>query len=186
MCQTIEWEGDWKSQFLPFRHQKEHNSITVISCDFTSNFAGMGGGLNIFSHELPFNNDLSAIMFTDSTWTNNTALYGAAVHIVPETWESRSQGRNQLISFVNCSITQNVVIDLPQADSTEKLQVQRNGAGAFFSIHVTVVFCGVTTFEDNNGTALYLNGSVAIFNASSQVTFSNNSGMNGGAVSLMG
>ena len=178
--------GGLEIAFLPFRHQKEYNSITVISCDFTSNFAGMGGGLNIFSHELPFKNDLSAITFTDCTWTNNTALYGAAVQIVPETWESRSRGRNQLISFINCSITQNVVIDLPQADSTEKLQVQRNGAGAFFSIHVAVLFCGVTTFEGNNGTALYLSGSVAIFNASSQVTFSNNSGMNGGAVSLMG
>ena len=48
------------------------------------------------------------------------------------------------------------------------------------------MFCGVTTFEDNNGTVLYLSGSVAIFNAASQVTFSNNSGTNGGAVSLMG
>ena len=178
--------GGLEIAFLPFRHQMEHNSIAVISCDFTSNFAGMGGGLNIFSHELPFKNDLSAITFTDCTWTNNTALYGAAIHIVPATWASGSQGRNQLISFVNCSITQNIVIDLPEADSTKKLRVQRNGAGAFFSIHVTVVFCGVTTFEDNNGTALYLSGSVAIFNASSQVTFSNNSGTNGGAVSLMG
>ena len=178
--------GGLEIVFLPFRHQKEHNSITVISCDFTSNFAGSGGGLNIFSHELPFKNELSAIMFTDCTWTNNTALYGAAVHIVPATWDSGSQGRNQLISFVNCSITQNIVIDLPEADSTKKLRVQRNGAGAFFSIHVTIVFCGVTTFEGNNGTALYLSGSVAIFNASSQVTFSNNTGTNGGAVSLMG
>ena len=178
--------GGLEIVFLPFRHQIEHNSITIISCDFTSNFAGSGGGLNIFSHELPFQNDLSAIIFTDSTWTNNTALYGAAVHIVPATWDSGSQGRNQLISFVNCSITQNIVIDLPGAHSTKRLRVQRNGAGAFFSIHVTVVFCGVTTFEGNNGTALYLSGSVAIFNASSQVTFSNNSGMNGGAVSLLG
>ena len=89
--------------FLPFRHQMEHNSITVISCDFTSNFAGSGGGLNIFSHELPFQNDLSAITFTDCTWTNNTALYGAAVQIVPATWASGSQGRNQLVSFVKLS-----------------------------------------------------------------------------------
>ena len=177
--------GGLEITFLPFRRQKEYNSITVISCDFTSNFAGMGGGLNIFSHELPLKNELSAIMFTDCTWTNNTALYGAAVHIVPATWASGSQGRNQLISFVNCSITQNIVIDLPEADSTKKLHVQRNGAGAFFSIHVAVVFCGVTKFEGNNGTALYLSGSVAIFNASSQVTFSNNNGTNGGAVSLM-
>ena len=174
------------SQFRKYNNM-EHNSIHVASCKFTSNFAGYGGGVNIFSGEVSCQDELSAITFIDCTWINNTALYGAAVHLLPALWPHPNQGLNQLISFINCSITQNIVIDLPEANSTtKKLQVQRNGAGAFFSIHVTVVFCGVTTFEDNNGTALYLSGSVAIFNAASQVIFSHNNGTNGGAVSLMG
>ena len=175
--------GGLEILFLQFTDYMEHNSILVISCNFTSNFAGHGGGVNIFTGEVLYQDELSAITFTDCIWTNNTALYGAAVHLLPSTWAHANQGLNPLISFISCSITQNMVIDLLEADSTRKLRVQRNGAGAFFSIHVTVVFCGVTTFEGNNGTALYLCGSVAIFNASSQVTFSNNNGTNGGAVS---
>ena len=164
----------------------EHNSISVTSCNFTSNSAYSGGGVNILSGKIPYQDHLSALVFTDCTWTNNTALYGAAVHIVPATWASGSQGLNQIISFVNCIITQNIVTTETNTTRNSYLQVQKNGVGAFFSIHIKVQFCGVTTFEGNNGTALYLSGSIAIFSASSQVVFYNNSGINGGAVSLMG
>ena len=170
--------------FWQFRLQTENISIRVTSCNFTGNYAGDGGGVNLFPGEIPFQDELSAITFTDCTWISNTALYGAAVNIVPATWAIGSQGRHQFISFVNCNFTQNIVIS--DASSTRNLQVQRNGAGAFFSTHITVMFCGLTTFEGNSGTALYLSGSAAIFNASSRVSFLNNNGTNGGAVSLNG
>ena len=49
-----------------------------------------------------------------------------------------------------------------------------------------MAFGGKTTFDGNNGMALYLSSSIASFHAGSQVLFHNNSGSNGGAVSLMG
>ena len=162
----------------------ENNSVNVKSCNFSGNSAGNGGGVNIFSGEIPFQDELSAITFTDCTWTSNTALYGAAIHIMPATWGYEHQGHYPRIIFVNCSIQSNMVT--PTKNVTKKLQIEVNGFGAFFCTYITVSFMGVTIFEGNNGTALYLSGSVAIFNASSQVVFHNNSGINGGAVSLMG
>ena len=161
----------------------ENNSVNVKSCNFSGNSAGSGGGLNVFSGEIPFHDELSAITFTNCTWSSNTALYGAAVHIMPATWASEYQGHYPKIEFVNCSIDSNMVT--PKYLTTN-LQIEVNGFGAFFCSHITISFVGVTIFEGNNGTALYLSGSVGIFNASSQVVFHNNNGTNGGAVSLVG
>ena len=162
----------------------ENNTITLTSCAFTNNSAGSGGGVNIFSGDVPLRDDLSTISFTNCNWTDNTALHGAAVHIMPGVWASRNQGHYPFAVFTNCNISSNKV--MPEVTSHGLVQTQTNGVGAFFSIQLTIRFCGDITFEHNTGTALYLSGSVASFNASSHVIFTSNNGTNGGAVSLFG
>ena len=161
-----------------------NNTISLTSCAFTNNSAGSGGGVLIFSGDIPLRDDLSTISFTNCSWSDNKALHGAAVHIMPGVWASQNQGRHPLVLFTNCNISSNKAMS--KLTSHGLVQTQANGAGAFFSIQLTVRFCGDITFGHNNGTALYLSGSVAAFNASSQVMFTNNNGTNGGAVSLLG
>ena len=162
----------------------ENNTISFTSCTFKNNSAGSGGGVNIFSGEIPLHDNLSALSFTNCSWTDNTALHGAAVHIMPGVWASRNRGHYPFAVFTNCNISSNKVMS--EMTSHGLVQTQANGVGAFFSIQLTVRFYGHITFEHNTGTALYLSGSVAYFNASSQVAFTSNNGTNGGAVSLLG
>ena len=68
----------------------------------------------------------------------------------------------------------------------DNFQTQVSGAGAVFSNELSVLFRGTTIFDNNNGTALYLSGSIASFQASSRVVFTHNDGTNGGGIALLG
>ena len=56
----------------------------------------------------------------------------------------------------------------------------------FFATVIVVKFSGKTIFTGNNGTALYLDSTMAMFDQHSFVDFSNNSGYQGGAILLFG
>ena len=91
--------------------------------------------------------------------------------------------------FSDTNISSNKVI--PKGHQTKEAQeqgyqTQINGAGAFFCTQINIVFAEETNFISNNGTALYLSGSIAIFKASSQIVFNRNNGTNGGAIALLG
>ena len=133
--------------------------------------------------------------FSNCTWTGNTALYGAAVHITPGIWAFEKDGRFPLFMFSNTIISSNKVIPtvstethrmVPLVDTDQGLQTQINGAGTFFVHQINIVFSQKITFISNNGTALYLSGSTAVFKVSSQVVFDSNNGTNGGAIALLG
>ena len=162
-----------------------NTTMNFNSCCFINNTASSGGGVNIFSGEVAMEDDESAITFSNSTWTSNSAaLYGAAVHVQPGVWASRNPGHYPYITFRNCNFSQNKIT--PNKTSCGVYEIQENGAGAFLSNFIQVSFCGETTFESNNSTALYLSASVASFCAASRVMFNSNSGINGGAILLVG
>ena len=161
------------------------STVRFMSCNFENNRALSGGGVGIYSNEIPTGDDQRAVYFINCSWTGNIACqYGAAVHIIPGVLVSGVRSRYPTIVFTNSSFSSNKV--MPQTRRGKNLQLQINGGGALFSSVLSLVFGGVTTFEDNNGTALYLSSSVASFLAGSQVLFHSNSGGNGGAVSLVG
>ena len=166
------------------------NIVTITFSDFKDNIAPNGGGVSIFSAQIPLQ---SAVHFSNCTWTGNTALYGAAVHIAPDIWDSARENRFPLFLFSNTTVSSNKVItrghqtkEAHQSNMEQGLQIQFNGAGAFFCTQINIVFAEETNFINNNGTALYLSGSIAVFKASSQVLFDGNSGTNGGAIALLG
>ena len=161
------------------------STVKFVSCNFDNNRALSGGGVNIYSNEIPTGDDQRSVHFINCSWTGNIARrYGAAVHIMAGVLVSGVELHHPTIIFTNCSFESNKII--PETRSGENLQLQINGGGALFATVISVIFGGVTTFEDNNGTALYLSSSVASFLAGSHVWFHSNSGNNGGAVSLVG
>ena len=165
----------------------ENNSIVITSCEFMYNHANSGGGVNVFSAELPLQDVSSAVNFSDCSWTGNTALYGAAVHIMPGVWASVNEGHYPRLRFSNCNISSNKVVPaLSKVVPDMGFQSQVNGVGAFFSTQLSVIFHGETRFWSNTGTALYLSESIAKFSDFSQVTFDSNNGTKGGGISVMG
>ena len=161
------------------------NTIFIAHCRFTNNSATCGGGVNIISGEVTMDDKESSIKFVNCTWSENTAtLYGTAVHIMPGVWPSKIQGHHPFISFANCTFSWNKVV--PNISHFQYYHTQDNGAGAFLSNVLRVLFCGTTLFKNNNGTALFLSGTVAFFCPGSIVLFNSNNGTNGGAVALIG
>ena len=161
------------------------NIVNCTCCEFKHNGANSGGGVNIFAAEVPQQDTRSAVHFYNSNWTGNTALYGAAVHIMPGVWASEIEGHYPLLNFSDCKFFSNKVIPAIMSIS-RGFQKQINSAGAFFCTLLNVIFHGETTFLNNNGTALYLSGSIARFDAFSVVVFDSNKGKFGGAIALVG
>ena len=173
------------SRKKPIPDKFEISKIEVVSCNVHNNSALSGGGVNIYSDQVPTSDDERAIHFINCSWTGNTAWQiGSAVHLMAGMLVSGVRGRYPATVFTYCNFTSNMVV--PPENPGSNLSTQVNGVGTLFSSILSVVFQGEINFENNNGTALYLSGSIASFSAGSQVMFKNNSGRNGGAVYLVG
>ena len=173
----------------------DNNIVNLTHCDFKNNTAHNGGGVSVFSSQIHQQDSHSAVYFSNCNWTSNTALFGAAVHIMPGVWASERDGHYPLVVFSNTNILSNKVVPftevqgvhmVSQIDTEQALQTRTNGAGAFFCTEINVYFSEMTRFVSNNGTALYLSGSIAKFRPSSHVVFHCNNGTNGGAIALLG
>ena len=64
--------------------------------------------------------------------------------------------------------------------------IYKKGTAAFLATEFTINFFGTLNFTNNNGSALVLVSSVAIFGLNTNVVFHNNIGFNGGAIALVG
>ena len=158
------------------------NSLRFDSCNTYNNSEG---GINIWAEQMTVQGDEKMIFFTDCIWSgNNATMYGAAVHIMAGTLATGSRGHYPTVVFANCSFSSNKVKPTKQVGNN--LATQINAVGAFYSSVLTLVFEGRTVFTSNYGTALYLSCSIASFSASSNVSFNNNYGTNGGAIALIG
>ena len=185
---SVDFDKGYDNDGLP-----TNNTVNITFCDFKDNSAHNGGGVSILSTQIPLHDTHSTLHFSNCTWTGNTALYGAAFHIAPAIWTSEKESHFPLFMFSNTNISSNKVIprghqtkEAHQSNMEQGLQTQINGAGAFFCTQINIVFAEETNFISNNGTALYLIGSTAVFKASSQVVFDSNNGTNGGAIALLG
>ena len=159
-----------------------HNTIFVFNSSFVENKALFGGGLSFFTGFTSFHNPNgnNALHFEDCNFEGNVAHCGSAVNIDPDIFRHTGKMYICRIYFTNCAVKNNLVlINVTNSDASE-------GNGAFFVSDVEVSFTGIITFTGNNGTALYLDSTDAIFHQNSTVHFSYNSGYQGGAVLLFG
>ena len=174
-----------KSSVYPTR-----NVVSISQSYFINNSASFGGGVSMFAASIRFidehaHND---IVFTECYFDTNSASGGAAVNIGQDIFKNNGEQHIVLIVFINCTIENNMVIFGNSSSVFKNLQ-QANGAsdgnGAFFVSDVYVKFKGTTQFKGNNGTALYLDSTTAMF-STGIAHFINNSGYEGGAILLFG
>ena len=165
----------------PYPHD---NKMKFRKANFTSNVAKIGGGIAFYSSGGSPENLSNIIEFDSCKWTHNKARFGSAVDISTHAWTTFVSGYLPSPKFRDSVFLENYVIH--KRYDYEMFSLYKKGNAAFLSTEFTINFFGTVNFTNNNGSALFLVSSVAIFEPYTDVTFHNNSGFNGGAIALIG
>ena len=156
-----------------------HNQISIVNTTFNRNCAEVGGGTTFYSSRSEYSALNNSITFSGCTWIANIARLGAAIDISPLVVDRLTRGFFPTPVFTNCEFINNGVAvrvrDLQYTVST----------GAFFSSLFDVTFRSNVKFANNSGTAFVIVNGIADF-SSCNATFINNTGLQGGAIALIG
>ena len=163
------------------------NNFILHNCVFTKNKALFGGGTYIHCGQQFLNKVVNRINFTNCIWKNNLAPISPAVD-VSAGYSSVSQTQYNIVNvtFTNCTFIKNKVDHYYFFNGSQSFLNTKQYTGTFLVMQVPVDFAGNTSFTDNYGTAILVSSSVITFLESSNVLFCNNTGMFGGAMTLMG
>ena len=149
---------------------------------FLNNSAGFGGGNTIFSdvvYQISHNN-FNMITFKNCTWIYNSANFSTAVDVSPNVYDSIAGQFPLSTTFHDCHFIGN---RNSRHKNTTKFYFR---SGTVMITILLVEFSGETIFADNVGTALHVVATRVAFGHQSNVTFTNNSGDEGGAIALAG
>jgi hypothetical protein len=157
-------------------------SINFQSCDFLNNSAEIGGGFVLLTRE-HYQSTNNALSFLHCNWWNNSARYSAAMDL--SRIQRSSYTRDALIPhFINCSFIDNHVLNSEIKIKDSSANFTELGKGTLMALYFTIVFKVHVSFENNNGSALYLLSSNATFSSGITAVFNQNHGINGGAFCL--
>ena len=156
------------------------NTYMIVNCWFEQNQGAVGGGMIGFGSREPQKmQPTNRFEVHNSSFVNNGALYGSAIEINKEYFESIAVGTMFTLIINNCTFTNNNL-------HKNNLLSNSSSVGAVAMSEVDVEFRGTTIFSNNTSTALNVNGASVKFGNDSITTFQDNSGLYGGAISLIG
>jgi len=163
-----------------------NSNVTFIDCNFTENYAllGGGGGINWFgSREPNVTKPTNHYEVIRCKFERNEAQIGSAMVISKEFFESIPGGILSAMVIDNCSFINNN--NNQQPTKTNPTHYTASGIGAIVATGFGLQFKGCTLFLANNSTAVVGDESVIEFYHNSTVTFSQNKGTKGGAILLV-
>ena len=154
--------------------------------NFTENKAAYGGGVYIYSTKQALFDTLdpNTVVFENCKFVNNSAFMGSAVILLPSVLFRMLIGRPIVPKFQSCHFLENLVHSDNSHDS-EGTFGGASGLGTVYASLHTIRFEGYSHFCNNMGTPLYIVDGIGDFQKSS-ANFSNNVGIHGGAVALIG
>lgn len=168
------------------------NTYLLHSCLFQNNTAKYGGG-SVFTSTRIYNSKVSTRFYNNvthynCTWANNSAHYGSAVAIIPDTWSLLAMGAFPSPVFEDCIISSNYVMEREVGGSRlrEPYQQSTMGVGALYCTLYNKQFSGKLLMESNNGSAILGSSCSLTFQRHSIINFYKNSGYLGGALHLLG
>ena len=171
---------------LAFSSSKQMNDIVshsrylIRNVSFINNCAEVGGGVSYFSYRGTANTN--SILFDGCTFKENIAHIGSAVAMTPNRFSKISSGDTVSPMFINCLFLANLVFN----KCFPSLKAQRRaGIGTVYVSSYNVDFQGSNCFENNWGSAVYTFNGILNFTRS-DMYFINNTGHQGGALSLVG
>ena len=169
---------------LLFRDAQANNNKFVFSDVLMShNRADFGGGVVVYCGHSTVGNLNNEAEFHNCTWIENSAKFGSAVDVTADSWEVKTNTFLVEPLFKDCYFIRNFVLNEFIDNDPNNIQI---GEGAFKSSRFLIKFVGTHIFEGNNGSAMHLTSSVINVEPGSYVHFIQNSGLAGGAISLIG
>ena len=156
-----------------------NNSILISNSIFRHNTAVYGAGIYIFAsyyRTQPASN--KHIVLTNCSWEKNWAQYSPAVYISPLTFYHLKTGLLPIPVFEDCNFIGNQII-FSSSNNSASINV-----GVFVISRFIVTFKGTIYFDNNAYTALLLISGQVIIEPNSRLTFTNNKGLRGGAISM--
>ena len=166
-----------------------NNNVTVISTMFYHNNGYYGGGALVYCDSLDPKkslNEYNHVSFINCVWEGNTGAISPAVEVEPNYRSQYSNFFSTKTTFEDCSFVSNSIERQYKQTFNKPSYTFTAGIGIFIIAEVTVYFNGNNTFTSNSGTALYIIGGTAFFDRGAVTEFTNNTGTNGGAISLVG
>ena len=158
-----------------------YNNIVFYSCHFDENYGIFGGGVAVFTATSYYAKQCENIIrFAYCKFNKNKANGGTAVDI--NNGQRNENGSFFIVKthFYNCFFTKNIIVGSITSSRSKITQ-----SGAFFTYRVYAWFIGNNTFENNEGTALYVSSTTVEFQNSITI-FQGNKGEKGGAILLVG
>ena len=158
----------------------------IRSVTFIKNCAELGGGVFYFSdrsQQGSGDNSDNTMSFDDCMFKTNEARIGSAVDMTPNIFMKLSTGYTIVPTFTNCQFLGNFV-NINHSQSQHEIQMTA-GVGTIYACLHNIQFQGYNRFENNWGSAVYIVNGIVNFQNSS-VSFINNTGLQGGAVALIG
>ena len=152
---------------------------------FVANCGEIGGGLYHYSNRQNFHNtqDSNSVTCDKCVFKQNKAHMGSAVMMAPDINRRLSGGYTMVIKFLDCQFIDNAVYF--NSSVTVDQNQKTAGVGTVYISSYDIIFQGYNRFDNNFGTALYVANAIINFQKSN-VRFSNNTGLLGGAVTLIG
>ena len=159
------------------------NTFIVTGCMFERNKAphGIGGAVVGFGSREPRRIE-PTIRFEiyNSSFLDNEALYGSAIQINREYFNSITVGTYFTLLIDSCTFDKNHLRELPLSNASNV-----NSIAAIAMSGIGVQFRGNNKFIGNAATALLVEGATAEFGNNSFTEFENNSGLHVGAIFLI-
>ena len=155
----------------------------VKNVSFIENCAEVGGGVFYYSNrgKQGYNdNENNSMFFDNCTFKSNQAHLGSAIEMSTSTFLKLITGYAIVPKFKDCCFLENFVF----INQSQNVQTTA-GIGTIYASLYNIHFVGLNHFESNWGTPVYvINGIVNCTNGS--VSFVNNTGLQGGAMALIG
>ena len=148
------------------------NLLHISNGHFLSNKAEWGGAVEYFSSYLKSSDYTNTIHFENCTFDSNSAKLAAALDIVPDAFDTLLFGYLPVPVLENCKFVRNTLL------STQSGILNINA--------IEVQFVNFALFENNTGTAVYASDGILNILNNTHIQYSNNRGVQGGAVALMG
>ena len=159
------------------------NHIQLQNTVFMANMGMYGGGAHFaISQMLNSNSRQNSVTFSDCEWHSNSAEMGGALLLVPEAWNTLTDGFLPIPVFTRCRFQNN---SISVTESCNDCSSRPATEGVLYSSAITLNFTERVTFERNVGTAISITGgSVNVLN-DTRAVFTDNFGTRGGALTLL-
>ena len=155
-----------------------HNSVKFSQCNFADNTAYWGGGVSYVTLTEQHTTGTNSLCFTECHWQHNIAKFGAAVDL--SLYRSMTMGVAQPVVFESCSFVSNRAVYNVRRD-----QFELQAVGTVYVNSIPIHLRETVEFSANTGSALVLSASYVNVTDGSNVTFTDNRGLRGGALSLL-